>query len=800
MDLSHKPDKTHINIANAIAWIMLIAYGFARWLHLVAHGQGHLVPRFFLASAVTGVLMGLSMFLVKKSEVLALLMPGSLVAGIFLFIIIGAGVDHLFLVLFSLCAVSGAYFSLRYYLWFVAFVNAVVFVALVIIGYPLEGPGIPVETLYLNWAMMFLWTCIVYLTVRYAKNRRSKSNMSMESFLTMLDTTPNMVALLDDHNRVRYISRELALMANIERVEFAARRPFLDLFSSPDMAEMVADILDMSHDCEDTVKVNMDGTEKYFKIISVWMKGAAKGRLIDITDVTPIMKARYEAESASRAKSDFLTKMSHEIRTPMNAILGMAELVLREGLPPGAKEQVLTIKQSGGHMLSIINDILDFSKIESGKLEILNTDYFFQSLVNDVLSIIKTRMEDSNVSFAAYIQRSIPNELIGDEVRLRQVLINILSNAVKYTKEGFIALDIFGEMDGDVSEGIEGIVVLKIRIKDTGIGIKPEDMKQLFEEFVRFDLENNRGIEGTGLGLGITHNLLKLMGGKIEAESRYGEGSEFVITLPQKYRRVQDSSLVERPEEKRVLLYLRTPVYLSYLPRSLADLEVEYSIAPDENELRGKLLEGSWGFVFAEGDLAFAAKEIISAHNLSSKVVQVSNSWGTDREFSALVMPAYFVSIANILNNRSNQESYGNHQTPENFTAPEVKILVVDDIATNLMVVEGLLEPFGLNADFCESGKEAVEAVKVKDYDLILMDHMMPEMDGVEAVRIIREMGGAFAALPIIALTANAIIGAKEMFLQNGFNDFLSKPIDIPKLNSVLAKWLPKDKQKQADS
>ena len=388
----------------------------------------------------------------------------------------------------------------------------------------------------------------------------------------------------------------------------------------------------------------------------------------------PLHKTMKDLKVASKAKSNFLAKMSHEIRTPMNAIIGMAELTLREYISDAAREHIITIKKAGANLLSIINDILDFSKIESGKLEIVPRNYLFSSLIKDVVNIIKMRIVDSNLSFVMNIDYNVPNSLFGDEARIRQVLLNILSNAVKYTKKGLISLSVSGEITGDT-------VLLTIEVADSGIGIKPEDLKKLFGEFVQVDMESNKGVEGTGLGLAITKNLIQMMNGDISVQSEYGKGSTFTVKLPQK-------------------------------------------ICSNE----------------------------------------------------------FFDTIKN-------------DSITIKFCAPKARVLIVDDIDTNLKVAKGLMLPYKMQVDLCTSGIEAIERVKADSYDLIFMDHMMPEMDGIEAMKLIRE---THANLPIIALTANAVSGTKEMFLSKGFNDFLSKPIDTIELNSILEKWLPEEKREKA--
>jgi len=519
-----------------------------------------------------------------------------------------------------------------------------------------------------------------------------------------------------------------------------------------------------------------------------------------------MQRLKFEAESASKAKSDFLSKMSHEIRTPLNAVLGMAELLLRENLPGQAREQAVTIKQSGDHLLSIINDILDLSKVESGKLELIDTVYLFHSTINDVISIIKMRQTNPDLRFAVYMQHDIPNELFGDEVRLRQILINVLTNALKYTKKGHFSLDITGEKTH--ASGADSTIMLTMTIKDTGIGIKPENMKKLFTEFAQFNLQNSRNVEGTGLGLAITHNLVKLMGGEVTVSSEYGTGSEFIIRLPQKLYDSGDQEIESEYgtwppsfEDKTVLLYCDTPLYTEYTARTLKDLKTDYHIVSGDSELHNRLLEAKWDYVFAEEKLAHTAQHIVRTRGLNTKVVMMSHSYEAKNvhDISFLMMPVYLLSVVNVFSGRD-MSYLMRDQVLERFIAPDAKVLLVDDIETNLKVGQGLLRQYGVHVDLCASGREAIEAVMSADYDLVLMDHMMPEMDGIQAVNNIRNlaasMGEKYTSLPIIALTANALVGAREMFLENGFNDFLSKPVETARLNSIMSKWIPKEKQR----
>jgi PAS domain S-box-containing protein len=523
------------------------------------------------------------------------------------------------------------------------------------------------------------------------------------------------------------------------------------------------------------------------------------GRVIGLLgidrDITEYREAVNTAHNASMAKSNFLARMSHEIRTPMNAIMGMAELALRTNEMDTAKKHLFTVKQAGAHLLSIINDILDFSKIEVGKLEIILGDYSFSSLINDVVSIVRMRVLDSQVRFAINIDKNIPNSLYGDETRIRQVLLNLLSNAVKYTDKGFVFLTVSGEFTD------EDTINLVIEVKDSGRGIKEEHIKLLFKDYTQVDQEKFKGIEGTGLGLAITWNIVKMMGGDIKVDSEYGKGSTFTVKFPQKILSYEALASVEYPEDISVIVYERRDIYIHSFVYAMNNLGVSYTITSDDTELYEELQNKSYSHIFIPFVLYEKNIDALLKFGGDAKIVVLTEfgAASPNKNFSILAMPAHSISIANILNGQSDSFMYNEHDDNIiRFTAPEAKILVVDDIQTNLKVVEGLLLPYKMNVDLCKSGKEAIEAVKSRRYDLVFMDHKMPDMDGIEATLHIRETGGGeeyCKNVPVIALTANAVSGIKDLFLNNGFNDFLSKPIDILKLNTILEKWLPKEKQ-----
>jgi signal transduction histidine kinase/CheY-like chemotaxis protein/HPt (histidine-containing phosphotransfer) domain-containing protein len=519
------------------------------------------------------------------------------------------------------------------------------------------------------------------------------------------------------------------------------------------------------------------------------------GYIIVSNNVTEIEDARRKAEHANHAKSNFLAKMSHEIRTPMNAIIGMTNLALREDVSTSAREHINTIKQASENLLSIINDILDFSKIESGKLEIVLRDFSFSSLLNDVFSIVKMRVMDTQLKFVTKVDCNIPNELYGDEIRIRQVLLNLLSNAVKYTKNGFVSFNVTGKTIN------EKIVNLKIEVTDSGKGIRQEDLRKLFSEFTQFDLAENKGIEGTGLGLSIARNLVKAMNGEIIARSEYGKGSTFTVVLPQKIRKHEKLASVKNPEQESVIVYERRKEYSDSIIDALNNLGVNNIHVTTEFEFYKKISKQAYTYVFVESALIESVKRICLDVESNARIVLLIEFGETcaDKKLFTLTMPIYSLTIANVLNGVENNSYYSmDDSLLIGFTAPAARILVVDDIDTNLKVVEGLLQPYKMQVMVCKSGADAIMEVKSNFFDLVFMDHMMPEMDGIEATARIRALGNKesyYRSMPIIALTANAVYGTKEMFLENGFDDYLSKPINTIKLNTILEKWIQKEKQ-----
>ena len=539
----------------------------------------------------------------------------------------------------------------------------------------------------------------------------------------------------------------------------------------------------------------------YFLVFSVMVvvenTRKTKDRLIKNQN-EKLQELKEAAETANSIKSAFLASMSHEIRTPMNAITGMAELLLRGNLSDESRGYAHDIKHAGANLIAIINDILDFSKIEAGKLEIVPVKYLFASLINDVVSIIRMRLAEKPVRFFTNIDSNIPNGLEGDEVRLRQILLNLLSNAAKYTTKGQISVSITQVKRENKK------VWLDITISDTGQGIRPEDQKKLFGEFVQFDTKKNRNIEGTGLGLAITKRLCTAMDGSISVESEYGKGSSFTVIIPQEVHSETPFAAVEDVEKKKVLVFERRAVYAQSVCWSLDNMNVSHALVTNQAAFVDALGKDEWFYVFSGYGLYNSIKPVMD--NLASgrgekPPLALMVEWGYETyipNVRFVSLPIQSLSIANVLNGKADSKSYFESVEDYNlirFTIPQTRLLVVDDITTNLKVAEGLLAPYYATVDTCLSGMAAIELVKHQNYDLIFMDHMMPEMDGIEAAAQIRALKGE--QIPIVALTANAVSGVREMFMEKGFSDFLAKPIDISKLDEILARWIPKEKREK---
>jgi len=542
--------------------------------------------------------------------------------------------------------------------------------------------------------------------LREIKSIMSKMREADECTQVLFNTTPLSSFMVDKNLNIIECNQEIIKMFGLQvKQEFIDR--MYDLYpeyqpsgemSKEQLVAYFDKAFEKGHCRFEWMHQKLDGEQipTEVSLVRVKFRGeyAVAGFIRDLREIKKMISEMHRAEIAeesSKAKSDFLAKMSHEIRTPMNAILGITEIQLQEKtLPLATQEALERIYNSGDLLLGIINDILDLSKIEAGKLELFTSQYDIASLIHDTVKLNILRCESKPIEFKLIVSENMPLFLNGDELRIKQILNNLLSNAFKYTKEGRVEFELSVEPQENSSS-----VIIVFRVNDTGQGMTEEQVKKLGDKFSRFNMEANRKTEGTGLGMNITMNLIQMMKGSIDIESTPGLGSTFTVRLPQE--KVNDDVIGKEMAENLMKLNL--------------------------------------------------------VNTSSARKNQITKDY----------MP------------------YG-------------RVLVVDDVETNIYVARGLIAPYGITVDTALSGFEAVDKIREgASYDIIFMDHMMPRMDGIEAVKIIRSFG---YKEPIVALTANALAGQAEIFLNNGFDDFISKPIDIRQLNNVLNKLI-RDKQPQ---
>lgn len=522
-----------------------------------------------------------------------------------------------------------------------------------------------------------------YLILWYNCVHNNAFNITLQSVSPYVYQAMNANILIFDMDKKLCMANDFShVFFNLSKVK---GQSFSDLF---EIEEAVV---------EEQFKSVLDGTREELKLhtrngnkscslrftVAKDKKGTPYCVIIFVYDLTSEEAMLEELKRANQAKSDFLSNMSHEIRTPINAIVGMNEMILRESEDEQILEYASSVHDSSAILLSVINDILDISKIESGKIEIVKANYELSSLLYDCYNMVIEKATKKKLEFNLHCDEGIPYLLYGDVVHIRQIIINLLTNAIKYTEKGKVDFSVGGELS------LNGFI-MKIVVRDTGIGISKENIDRLFNRFERFDMKKNRSTEGTGLGLYITRMLIDLMGGDIEVKSEYGKGSVFTVIIPQE-----------------------------------------------------------------------------CADNMPIGKIDMNDMSGVKNDYK--------------------------HEA--GFTAPDARILVVDDIEVNLKVFINLLKKLNIKVDTAISGKKCIELACEKQYDIIFMDHMMPEMDGIVTLEELRRNGNnKNINTPVIMLTANALAGMKEMYLEKGFTDYISKPIDGIKLEKKIAKYLPSEK------
>lgn len=497
------------------------------------------------------------------------------------------------------------------------------------------------------------------------------------------------------------------------------------------------------------------------------------------------------SQRVAESRSMMLANLSHELKTPLNTIIGVSDILARSELKSGQLKEVSYISEAGNNLLAMINDILDVTKIESGKFELVDEEYDFESIIYDLTTVASVRLGNKPVYFLVNIASYVPRYMIGDMQRVSQLLRNIVTNAVKYTEKGHIMVTI----DCDFID--QAALKLVVKVTDTGIGISKNNLAHLFDSFSRFDSLRNKKVEGTGLGMAIAKQFAELMHGNIEVQSVYGEGSEFTVSIMQRVAKTEplvpalDNSSIKY---ENVLILEPSPLLRNYYASCLEDSYVNYSIASDNYEFSSLLSETEYEFIIADIDTIKMLSDE-NAFDKSQLITLVYDHAGTINDDNTLFVPLFPIQINSYLcKDARNLKSHNSHQSFLIHPMPDKRILIVDDNDMNLQVATGIMKPYKMKTDCAESGSKAIEMIKNNDYDLVFMDHMMPGMDGEETLHAIRKLkGDSYKTLPVIVLTANASQGAKEMFIDMGFQDFIPKPLEIRTLHNKLNKWLKPD-------
>jgi len=702
--------------------------------------------------------------------------------------------DFLYFFLIFICvATTICFLDHRSFLKFFAISTISLFFLLIVFRYRILGPSIPVYQNYAGFVTFLLMGLFLYFFSRFFMKSVVEVEKSGVTFDSLMKTTFSYMVIINNNAEVEFLSDSLAAWLNVNDKGHLKGMPLLDILPNGEMRMLFQEIMEQEGYVERQFSIIQRDTRYYFLLRSSQLTAEKIARLFEWNDITLIVEAKNQAESATLAKSNFLANMSHEIRTPMNAILGMTDLMLANPLSDEQLTRADTIKGSTLSLIQIINDILDFSKIDAHKMEVLFKPFDFASLINDTLNIINIKSSKKGLALVASISRNIPPVITSDEIRLKQCLINILTNAVKFTKEGAVTLSAWTE---PLSETDDTTYRLNFTVSDTGQGIKREEMSRLFNEFQQLDTHRNRNEEGTGLGLAISRSLVELMGGEITVGSVYGEGTtfSFYVVCPGK----QEGSLaeVENCEQKNILVFEPNPYNAEGMRFMLRDLEVRYNICTDLHQARKLYENEDYSHVLFDSAAKEGFRSFYNAEKPTSKfflIKEVSEKF--DKEVpNALNRPVLITQLAAVLNGRKNYEQRRTKEDGGSFLIRDTLILVVDDNQINRMVAEGFLRRYGAEVHTASGGEEAIEMVQNHNYDIVFMDHMMPGMDGIEATKKIRSMGERYTRLTIIALTANAISGVRELFLREGLDDFLAKPIMIKDLKETLSKYLPLDK------
>jgi len=529
-------------------------------------------------------------------------------------------------------------------------------------------------------------------------------------------------------------------------------------------------------------------------ILHAWLKNRTENN----AQIYKMIEALMEAE---QSKDDFLSNVSHEIRTPVNTICGMSDMALREHDPEKIREEVFDIRDAGQNLMALVSDILDFSQLQQGRMDLEEEAYNITSTINDIINVAMARKGDKKIELIVDCSAEIPSGLLGDEKKIRRVIMNLVDNAIKFTNEGGVIIDVSSRRE---NYGVN----LCVSVKDTGIGISEENLEKLFESFSQVDTRRSRQEGGVGLGLAIARALVREMGGTVTVRSHLGKGSVFRFVVPQKVWKEEPIGQLAHREDLNIAAYFDMEQfdmmtirdeYTDLITNMVRQLRVRCHVCRNLAELKRRESIDPFTHIFISLEeyqedeayfdrLAQRAKVVLVLERFNEKYL-------SNQDIIRLYKPFYILPVVAILNGGTDSQGGLQMVRPGKFIAPQIHALVVDDNRMNIRVIEGLLKEYQIKVTYAVSGQEALKLIEHMCYDFVFMDHMMPEMDGVETFHRIRDkVGNYYQRVPIIALTANAAPGNREMFLEEGFNDFLAKPVEISVLERVLIRNLPEQK------
>ena len=508
-----------------------------------------------------------------------------------------------------------------------------------------------------------------------------------------------------------------------------------------------------------------------------------------------------ELKIAQSGKNDFVANVSHEIRTPINTICGMSETILREELPKQIKEHVVSMQMAGRNLMGVVSNILDFSELQTGKIELEEEDYNITTTINDVISMAMAKKNEKNLELIVDCDATMPSVLLGDEKKLRRIIMNLVDNAVKFTETGGVSLRIGYRKE-------EYGVNLVVSVKDTGIGISESNLEKIFTSFNQVDASRKRQEGGLGLGLAISNALIRKMGGAITIKSKVGKGTVVQVVVPQKVLDETPIAMLQDRRAIKVATYIDMEQfdnvairdeYTAMIVNMVEQLRGKCHICRNLAELQRRESAERFSHIFISTVEYRKDKEYFDELSKKTNVAVVLNHYEEKYVDSPKVLkiykPFHILSIVSVLNNTYETDREGYQLATETFTTENAHVLVVDDNRMNLRVMEDILGNYNIKVTTAVSGKEALEKITTSDYDFVFMDHMMPEMDGVETLQEIRAMPGSYyTRVPIVAVTANTVAGTREALIAEGFDDFMEKPMERSVLERVLKRILPKEK------